>query len=104
MEKAKIITVGNYGNVHRYVIAKQKDIHGLFCNLFSKLKFSEDSIGEVDIIFDNLDNEYIYINEPKNDIEMHIFVTREYINLIIKTGMEQKKLNEILKEFFEFVG
>lgn len=102
MKKGKIISINNYKNVHRYVIKKQKDMHTLFCSLFSELKFSENAISQVDVVFDDLDNDYIYIDEPRKDIELHIFVTMKYVNLIIKTAMPQKELNQSLAKFFEF--
>ncbi|MDP2908044.1 MAG: hypothetical protein Q8O03_09000 [Nanoarchaeota archaeon] len=102
MNKGKIISISNYGNVDRYVIKKQKDVHVLLCNLFSELKFSENTISQVDMVFDDIDNEYIYIDESKKSIEIHMFITTDSINLVIKTTMSQKKLNQLLAKFFEF--
>lgn len=102
MKKGKIISIINYGNVHRYVIKKQKDVHVLLCNLFSELKFSEGSISQTDVVFDDIDNDYIYIDESQKHIEIHMFITADYINLVIKTPIPQEKLNQVLARFFEF--
>ncbi|MEK6932712.1 MAG: hypothetical protein AABW56_02860 [Nanoarchaeota archaeon] len=100
MKKARILSVNNYGKIHRYVIEKQKDIHGIFCNFLSSLNFSEESIGEVDIPFDDLDNEYIYLNE--NGYEIQFFITKDLVNFILKTNKDQLELNKILLNYFEF--
>ena len=100
MKKARILSIHSYDKIHRYVIEKQKDIHGIFCNLLSSLNFSEESIGEVDIPFDNLDNEYIYLNE--NGYELQFFITKGLVNFILRTNKDQSELNKILSNYFEF--
>lgn len=100
MKKARILSIHSYGKIYRYVIEKQKDIHGTFCNLLSGLNFSEDAIGEVDIPFDDLDNEYIYLNEK--GYELHFFITKDLVNFILKTNNDQSELNKILSNYFEF--
>lgn len=100
MEKGKIVSISNYGDVNRYVIKKKKDIHTLFCNMFSNLKLGGDSIIAVDIVFDDLDNEYIYIDESKKGFEIHFFITKDMVNMVIKTKTQQQKLNQTIKEYF----
>lgn len=100
MSKLSIEGIESYDNVHRYIIKKEKNMDVILCNFLDKLGFSEDSILKVDIVFDDLDNDYIYISESGHEI--HIFVTKKYVNLVIKTSMAQKELNELLKKFFDF--
>lgn len=100
MSKFNIEGIENYDKVHRYIIRKEKDLHGALCSLLDKLGFSEDSVLKVDVIFDDLYDEYIYISG--NGHEIHIFITKEHVNLVIKTDMAQKELNELLKKFFYF--
>ena len=104
MEKGKIVSVRNYDTLHRYIIKKQQNIHGLFCNLFHDLGLSDDAVGEVDIIFDDLDNDYIYIDEANRSVEIHFFVTKDIINFIIKTEMNQEELNRKIAKYFTFEG
>ena len=102
MEKAKIVGVYNYGKVHRYVVEKQKDIHGVFCNLLEDLGFSEDTAMEADVVFDDMDNEYIYIGESPEGLEAELFVTSDKVNLIIKADKPQEKITNILQKHFDF--
>jgi len=104
MSKPSISGIQNYENVHRYIIQKQKDIHGVFCDFFRDLGLSEDSVGEVDIIFDDLDNEYLYLDESARGFEIHIFITGDFINLVFKTKMNQLKLNQLMQKYFVFPG
>ncbi len=101
MEKAKIVAVYNYGKVHRYVIEKQKDIHGILCNMFGKMGFDEDQAEEADMIFDNVECDYIYIGESK-DFEAQLFVTKNKINLILKTEKTQEEIAKVLKNYLVF--
>jgi len=100
MEKANITGIENFGKIHRYLIKKQKDIHGLFCNLFSEFKLNRDAIDEIDMIFDDLDNEYLYICEK--GFEFHFFITKDFVNLVIKTDIAQRELNDIMFKYFKF--
>lgn len=100
MVKGTIKHIQNLGKIHRYVIPKQENIHGLFCNLLSDLNFSKHKINELDIIFDNLENDYIYITNPK--FEIHFFITTDFVNMVIKSEIPQKELNLIIKNYFNF--
>jgi hypothetical protein len=95
-----ITGIENINNVHRYIIKKDINIHNVFCNLLSELDFEEDSISKVDIIFDDLDNEFIYISNNKLDI--YFFITKNYINLVIKTSIAQEELNTLIGKHFSF--
>ncbi|GEM_PF-5772971 len=95
-----ITGIENIDNVHRYIIKKNIDIHNVFCNLLSELDFEEDSINKVDIIFDDLDNEFIYLTKDK--FEIYFFITKSYVNLVIKTSITQEELNVIIGKYFSF--
>ncbi len=98
MEKPQIIGIQNYEDVHRYVIRKQPEIHGQFCNLFSELGFSEENVGKVDLTFDNMDEDYIYIKDKK--AEVHLFFTAANVHMVIKTDLKQTGLNAHISKFF----
>jgi len=100
MSKLAITGIENYGKVHRYIIKKEKNMHTILCNLLSKLGLSKNSILKVDTDFDHLYDDYIYVGGKNH--EVHFFVTQKYVNLVIKTSWTQKRLNEFLKEFFNF--
>ena len=102
MEKGKIIGVYNYGKIHRYVIEKKKDIHGVFCNLLEELGFNDDQVLTADVIFDDLENEYLYIGESPEGFEAQLFIATNKINLIIKTNKTSEELTGILKRYFKF--
>ena len=99
--KYKIIGIKNIDNVHYYNIKKDKDIHGAFCGLLVDLGINKDDVlREVDILFDDLDNEFIYVTDNKLDV--YFFITKEYVNLVIKTDIIQEKLNIIIRKYFSF--
>ncbi len=102
MEKGKITGVYNYGKIHRYIIEKQKDIHGIFCNILGELGFNDDQVLIADIIFDDLENEYLYIGESPEGFEVELFVTSNKVNLIIKTDKTSEELTGLLKRHFKF--
>ena len=92
--------IENIDNVHRYIIRKDKGIHNAFCNLFYEFNFNEDAISKVDVIFDDMDNEFIYISN--NDFDVYFFITKENINLVVKTNIAQDKINSLIKKYFSF--
>ncbi len=93
--------IQNFDSVHRYIIKKDEGIHSAFCGLLIDLGIDkEDVLKQVDIIFDNLDNEFICIN--KKNLDVYLFVTKEYVNLIMKSDLEQVRLNEVIGRYFIF--
>ena len=95
-----ITGIENIDNVHRYIIKKNINIHHVFCSLLSELEFEEDSINKIDVVFDDLDNEFIYLTKDKFDI--YFFIIKDYINLVIKTSITQEELNVIIEKYFYF--
>ena len=99
--KYSITGIKNIGNVHEYIIKKESNIHGAFCGLLVDLCMDkEDVLNQVDIIFDDLDNELIYLTNNESDV--YLFITRDYVNLVIKTKIEQEKLNKKMEKYFSF--
>ena len=99
--KYRIIRIKNVGNVYSYLIKKGRNIHRVFCELLIDLGIDKDEVlREVDIIFDDLDNEFIYVRNNKFDI--YFFITIDYINLVIKTNVSQEELNKVLRKYFSF--
>ncbi len=97
----KIIRIKNIDNVHYYNIKKDKNIHGAFCGLLVDLGINKDDVlREVDIILDDLDNEFIYVTDNKLDV--YFFITKEYVNLVIKTNIAQDELNTLIRKYFSF--
>lgn len=103
MVKGKIIGVKSFEGVYQFLIKKQTDVHGLFCCLLKDFGLSEENIGDIDIIFDDLVNEYIYIEDKKTRIEIHFFITSNLINFVIKTDTSQIKINTEVKKYFNFI-
>ncbi len=99
--KFKILAVKNVDNVHRYIVKKESNIHGAFCELLIDLGINKDDIlRKVDVIFDNMNNEFIYLT--KNNLDVYFIITKEYINLVIKTDFVQERLNSLIKKYFSF--
>jgi len=99
--KYKIIGIKNIENVHSYLIRKDKDIHKAFCRLLIDLGMDKDDVlKQVDIIFDDLNNEFIYITNNKLDV--YFFITKNYVNLVIKTNIPQEVLNKSIENYFSF--
>ena len=98
--KYEIIGIENIDDVYRYIIKKDKDIHRNFCNLLVDLNFDEESLDRVDVIFDELDNEFIYLNNDK--YEIYFFITKEFVNLVIKSSILQTELNNVMQDYFLF--
>ncbi|MDI3544242.1 MAG: hypothetical protein PWQ28_523 [Candidatus Woesearchaeota archaeon] len=94
--------IENIDDIHRYIIKKDKNIHNAFCNLLSEFNFGEDNINKVDTIFDDLDNEFFYVTN--NELDVYFFITKEYVNLVIKTSIPQNELNKSIRKYFSFPG
>ncbi len=58
----------------------------------------DDVLTSLDIVFDDLDNEFIFVSN--NELDVYFFITKHYVNLVIKTNILQEDLNEIVKKYF----
>jgi len=95
----KIKAIQNIGIVYRYLIEKDKSIHTAFCGLLIDLGIDKDEVLEqLDIIFDDLNDEFIYLNN--NNLDIYLFITKDNINLVIKTKINQKELNKKISKYF----
>ena len=101
MRKYQIKCIQNIEDVHRYVIKKDLEIHGALCGLLLDLGMDrQEVLSQVDIIFDNLDNEFIFLSDSKTDV--YIFIIKDYVNLVFKTKMKLDRLIKLLNNYFIF--
>lgn len=67
--KYKIVGIKNINGVHSYLIKKDKNIHRAFCELLLDLGMDQDDVlTNLDIVFDDLDNEFIFVSNNELDV------------------------------------
>ncbi len=90
--------IKQYENVHEYVFVKEKQIHRKICSLLSDMNFSINQIENVDIPFEELNDEVIYVSE--NNCDIYIFVNVETVHILLKTDMPQEELHVLILKHF----
>jgi len=103
MERLPIRKRGKFDDLTLYIaFEKTGEDHVLLIYLLSKLGIAEEQLNEIDIIFDDLDEEFFHFF---NDLfKVDLFVTKKAIHLsFLCRSQEQKNgLVRLLREYFDY--
>lgn len=102
MDKIKVIERKKYEDLSIFFsFFKFENVHITLINLVTKLGINEDALTELDIIFDNIDEDFYYFFNEKYKI--CIFINHNKINLFIQS-IDQLHKNELVKLIREIFG
>jgi hypothetical protein len=96
----RIDRICNEEEIHQYKLDVSPSMHNDLINFFNSLNFSSDELDKLDVLFGELDGEYFFVKD--NEMKVHFFVAKYYVNMVIDSKKSQKELTEIMKKFFIF--
>ena len=96
----KIKRIGNENEMHYYKFDALQNIHNELINFFNSLNFPSDELNKIDILFSELNGEWLYIK--KEGMKIHFFIANNEITMVIDTNQSQKDLSNIMKDYFIF--
>jgi len=96
----KIKGIENEDCMHLYTLEIFPTIHIELENFFYKLKYDSDETDKLDIVFSEMDGEYLHIRNK--DTKVHFFIANNVITMVIDTDKTQKELYDLMKKDFIF--
>ena len=96
----KIKRIGTENEIHYYVFDIFTNIHNELINFLHKLDFSNDELNKIDVLFSELDGEYIFVR--KENMKIHFFICNKKITMVIDTKEPYEPILESMKKYFTF--
>jgi hypothetical protein len=103
MDKIKVIDRKKYNDLSIYFsFFKFEDLHVSLINLLTKLGIDENSLNEIDIVFDKINEDFYYFFNEK--YKVCIFITLDKVHLFIQSINQnyKKELIKLIRNTFKY--